>query len=170
MVKHIFCSKWWSYTSLVPKPHPKRPGHTCKLACTCWVSILCNNCALHDHVVASYCWWHYSVDEQILLQSDYRQILWGKSSSLASKCSYALSFWKLRFMKSLLASFPFSNGLGTSLLLSRAKNLVIGNGRTWFLYSKWRLLTQRIQEFLQVWPGPFPAFWAGSGDELQTCW
>ena len=27
-------------------------------------------------------------------------------------------------MKSLLASFPFSNGLGTSLLLSRVKNLV----------------------------------------------
>ena len=29
----------------------------------------------------------------------------------------------------MLASFPFSNGLGTSLLLSRVKNLVIGNGR-----------------------------------------
>ena len=34
-------------------------------------------------------------------------------------------------MKSLLASFPFSNGLGTSLLLSRVKNLLIGNGRTY---------------------------------------
>ena len=33
-------------------------------------------------------------------------------------------------MKSMLASFPFSNGLGTSLPLSRVKNLVIGSGRT----------------------------------------
>ena len=30
----------------------------------------------------------------------------------------------------MLASFPFSNGLGMSLPLSRVKNLVIGNGRT----------------------------------------
>ena len=28
----------------------------------------------------------------------------------------------------MLASFSFSNGLGTSLPLSRVKNLVIGNG------------------------------------------
>ena len=33
-------------------------------------------------------------------------------------------------MKSLLALFPFSNGLGMSLPLSHVKNLVIGNGRT----------------------------------------
>ena len=66
------------------------------------------------------------------------------------------------FMESMLASFPFSNGLGTSLPLSHVKNLVIGNGRMWFLYSKWRLLTQHI---LQVIPGPFPDFWVGPGDK-----
>ena len=63
-------------------------------------------------------------------------------------------------MKSLLALFPFSNGLGMSLLLSCVKNLVIGNGR--FLYSKRRLLTQHIREFLQVTPGPFPDFLGGA--------
>ena len=56
----------------------------------------------------------------------------------------------------MLASFPLSNGLGTSLLLSRVKNVVVGNGQTWFLYSKRRLLTRHIQELLQVTPGPFP--------------
>ena len=30
----------------------------------------------------------------------------------------------------MLASFPFSNGLGMSLLLLRVKNLVIDNGQT----------------------------------------
>ena len=35
----------------------------------------------------------------------------------------------------------------------------------WFLYSKQRLLTQHIREFLQVWPGPLPNFWVGPGDE-----
>ena len=83
------------------------------------------------HMVASYCWWwHYRESEQILLRSDYRQILWSKSSS---KHKYAVSFWNL------VALFPFLNGLGTSLLPSRVKNVVIGNGRRWFLYSKWEL-------------------------------
>ena len=53
-----------------------------------------------------------------------------------------------------------------SLLLSHDKNLVIGNGRTWFLYSKRRLLTQHIQESLQVTPGPFPNFGRGMGTRL----
>ena len=72
-------------------------------------------------------------------------------------------------MKSLLAlsSFQFLNGLGTSLLLSRVKNLITGNGRTWFLYSKWRVLTQHIWEFLQVTLGPFPDFLVGPGDEAR---
>ena len=110
-------------------------------------------------MVASNCWWwHCRIDEQIMLRSNYGQILWDKSSSLASKRNYALSFWNLRFMKSTLASLPYSNGLGMSLLPSRVNNLVIGNGRMWFLYSKRRLLTQHIREFLQVWPGPFPIF------------
>ena len=43
------------------------------------------------------------VYEQILLRRDYRQILWGKSSGLAS----VTTLWVWRFMKSMLASFPF---------------------------------------------------------------
>ena len=65
-------------------------------------------------------------------------------------------------MKSLLASFPFSNGPGMSLLLSLLKNVVFGNGQTRFLYSKQRLQTQHIREFLQVTPGPYPDFWDGA--------
>ena len=41
--------------------------------------------------------------------------------------------------------------------------------RTWFLYSKRRLLTQHIRESLQVTPGPFPDFWVGPGDEASCC-
>ena len=26
---------------------------------------------------------------------------------------------------------------------------------------------QHIREFLQVWPGPLPSFWAGPGDEAN---
>ena len=37
----------------------------------------------------------------------------------------------------------------------------------WFLYSKQRLLTQHIWEFLQVTPGPFPDFWVGPGDKAN---
>ena len=40
------------------------------------------------------------------------------------KHKYAISFWNSRFTKSLLPSFPFLSGLGTSLLLSRVKNVV----------------------------------------------
>ena len=74
------------------------------------------------------------------------------------------------FIKSLSASFPFSNGLGTSLQLSRVKNSVIGNGQTWFLYSKRRLLTQHIREFLQMTPGPSLSqfFRVGPGDETNS--
>ena len=63
-----------------------------------------------------------------------------------------------------------------SLCSSHAlRNVIIGNGRTWFLYSKWRLLTQHIRESLQVTPAPFPDFWLGLGDEasvnvLQARW
>ena len=49
------------------------------------------------------------------------------------KVSDALIFW---FTKSLLASFPYLNGLGMSLITSRVKNLEIGNRRMLFLYSK----------------------------------
>ena len=77
----------------------------------------------------------------------------------------------LRFARTLLASFPFLDGLGMSLLSSHLKNVVIiGNGRTWFLYSKWRLLTQHIQEFLQVWPGPFPSFGTMLGPSRKRAW
>ena len=60
----------------------KGPGITCKLFYVCWLSMLCNNYMLT--------WSHGSqllltrVDEQILLWSDYRRILWGKSNSLPS--------------------------------------------------------------------------------------
>ena len=40
------------------------------------------------------------------------------------KHKYAISFWNSRFTKSLLPSFPFLSGLGTSLLPSRVKNVV----------------------------------------------
>ena len=88
-----------------------------------------------------------------------------KSSSLAS--INTLSFWNSRFTKSLLASFQFLSGLGTSLLPSCVKNVVIGNGRTWFLHSKWRLLTHHIRKFLQMRPGPFPKFLLGPWDEAS---
>ena len=119
------------------------------------------------HVVASYCWrWQYKIGEQILLWSAYKQILWGKSSSLASVTSYAVSFWNLRFMESMLATFLFSSGLGMSLPLP-VKNLVTDNGRMWYVYSKQRLLTQRIRRFLQVWPGHFPDFRVGPVNEAS---
>ena len=101
-----------------------------------------------------------------------RPSLEGGLAMRLSKRKYALSFWNLRLAKSLLASLPFLNGLGTSLLSSHVKNAVIGNGQTWFLYSKRRLLTQHIWEVLQVWPGPFPDFWVGPKDEAtlsHTC-
>lgn len=70
-------------------------------------------------------------------------------------------------MKSFLPSFTFSNGLETRLLSHLMKNLVISNGRIWFVYFKWRLVTQHIRKFLPVWPGPFPVcFWAGPGKRL----
>ena len=83
------------------------------------VHITCQSCALCDHMLASYCWqWHYRVDEQILLWSDCRQILLHVGKSKLSMHKYTPSFWNLRFTKSLLATFPFLNGLRTSLLLS----------------------------------------------------
>ena len=65
-------------------------------------------------------------------------------------------------MKNLLVSFPFLNGLGTSLLLSHVKNLVIGNEGTRFIFSKRRLLTQHTWELLQARLGPFPDFLSGA--------
>ena len=56
-----------------------------------------------------------------------------------------------------------------SLRLSHAsalRNVIIANGRMWFLYSKRRLLTQHIRESLQVTPGPFPVFGWGLGTRL----
>ena len=46
-------------------------------------------------------------------------------------------------------------------------NVIFDNRWTWFLYFKWRLLTQHIQESLQVTPGPLPDFWPGPGDESK---
>ena len=87
----------------------------------------------------------------------------GKSCEARVVAYRALSFWKARFMKGLLALFPFSNGLGTSLLLSCVKNLVIDNGGRWFVYSKRRLLKQHISDFFcKCDQAPFPIFWGGA--------
>ena len=47
----------------------------------------------------------------------------------------------------------------------------LAKDKTWFIYSKQRLLTQHIHEFLQLWPGQalLPIFWAGPGDEVIHC-
>ena len=73
-------------------------------------------------------------------------------------------------MKSLLVSSPFSNGLGTNLLLSCVKNfkIVISNGQTWFLYSKQRLLTQHIREFFASETRPLSGFLAEPGDKATS--
>ena len=70
---------------LRPRPHPK---YWEKGLVTLANFLVCAESAYYrafrDYMVASYCWWHYRVDEQILLWSNYRQILWSKSSNLAS--------------------------------------------------------------------------------------
>ena len=74
-------------------------------------------------------------------------------------------------MKNLFASFPFPNGLEMSLPLSCVKNSVIANGRTKFLYSKQRLLTQHIQEIFASDTRPLSRFlgWAwGRGQYTPT--
>ena len=43
-----------------------------------------------------------------------------------------------------------------SLLHSRVKNVIIGNGRMWFLYSKQRLLTQQYGNFCKSDQALFP--------------
>ena len=69
------------------------------------------------------------------------------------------------------STHPNSHISTGSLRLSHAsalRNVIIGNGRTWFLYSKQRLLTQHIRESLQVTPGTFPDFWVGPGNEANA--
>ena len=36
------------------------------------------------------------------------------------------------------------------------------------VYSKQRLLTQHVREFLQVWPGPLPDFQTGPRDKATA--
>ena len=76
----------------------------------------------------------------------------------------------MRFTKILLAWFAFSNGPGMSLL-QYLHIYWLAKDKTWFIYSKQRLLTQHIHEFLQLWPGQalLPIFWAGPGDEVIHC-
>ena len=57
---------------------------------------------------------------------------------------------------------------GMSPQLSRVKNLVIGNGRMWFLYSKQRLLTQHVRNFCKWHHVPFPIFGVGPVDKANT--
>ena len=93
----------WLLSSLAPGP--TRKGAPVALANRLICAESENLCTLCHYMVASYCWWwYYRENEQILcLWSDYRQILWGKSSSLASINTLYKSFWNLRFTESLLA-------------------------------------------------------------------
>ena len=112
-------------------------------------------------MVASFCcWWHCRVDEQILLWSNYRQILWGKSRS--KHIYYALSFWNSRFMKSLVASFQY-------LLSSCVKNVVIGNDEhdsSTLNEDCWHSTCGNICPCDQA---LFPNFGRGLGRRLRTC-
>ena len=69
-------------------------------------------------------------------------------------------------MKSLLALFPFSDGLGTSLLLSRVKNLVIGsaNANVIPLLQTKTADTAHTGIFASD-TRPLSRFWVGPGDE-----
>ena len=167
----LFRCKCLHFVILMPRPHlASSPGPTPKnrerglvslanfpvsAASACYATITCLTWSRGSQLLLM------RVDEQILLRSDYRQILWGKSSGLAS----VTTLWVWRFMKSMLASFPFSYGLGTSLLYSGVRNLVIGNGRTWFIYSKRRLLTAHMGIFPSN--RPLSRFWVGPGDKAR---
>ena len=61
-------------------------------------------------------------------------------------------------------SFPV---LGLRLLSWQGQEF---SNPTWFVYSKWRLLTQHIWEFLHVWPGPFPDSSDGACVWCYTFW
>ena len=73
----------------------------------------------------------------------------------------------MKFEESLLTSFPFSTGLGTSLLPSRVKNVV-----NWQWMNVIPLLqtktadTAHVGIFASV-TRPSPQFWAGPGDEAS---
>ena len=90
------------------------------------------------------------------LWSDYRKILWGKNSSLASVNVLKVSEIP-SFPKSLLASFPFQMVLEQVYYFYVFKNLVIGNEWTWFIYS--------LVPSLCVPPSVSP--WRGCGLEMR---
>ena len=80
--------------------------------------------------------------EQILLRSDYRQILWGKSSSLANVNTLS-KFQVFENSVSLVFIFKWSWNESTIFTCQEFSDLYRTNI---FLYCKWRLLTQHIQE------------------------
>ena len=125
----------------------------------CWVSILCNT--LHDLVVASFCsqWHNNRVGEQILLWSNHRQILWGKSRSLASVNTLS-KFLKFKVYKKSASFVPiftcqeYSNWRWTNMiLLLQAKTVDTVHTR-----------------FMQVWPSPFPQFLGGAWGHSYCQW
>ena len=143
--------KWWSLqSSFVPRPHPKNRERGLVTLANFPV------CAESAYYVTISCL-TWSRGSQLLftmaLQSRWADLAAGKPCEARLVAyKYALTFWNLRFVKGLLALFPFLSGLGTSLLSSCVKIVVIENAWMWFLYSKQRLLTQHIWEFLQAFP------------------
>ena len=121
---------------------PKKTGHTWKLSESAfYVTIMC----LSDHMVASFCSRpHYRVDGQILLRSNYSQIL----ASVKLICS---KFLKFEDCKKSAGLVPILNGLQMSLLSSCVKNAVAGNGRI----CKQRDLTQHIRGIFASVTRPF---------------
>ena len=69
-------------------------------------------------------------------------------------------------MKSMLASFPFSNDLGMSLLLLCVKNLVIGRKNVILLLQMKTADTAHTGIFASN-TRPFPDFWVGPGNEAR---
>ena len=129
-------------SSLVPRPYSKNWGKGPGLVSLANFSYVLSQQQLHalrDHVVASFCWqWHYKVNEQILLWSDYRQILWSKSSSYSLS---SLNRYNLRFTKNhnhLVSIFKWSWNNSTTFMY------VIGNGRRWVWPGKKLSLVPRL--------------------------
>ena len=163
----MLCVSWeWGdgfSISLIPRPHLKnrernflvcaKSAYYVTITCLTWS---CGSQLLLTMALQSR--WDHAAEK--LQTNPVRQ----EYSSLASVPTLYVSeirgLWKVCL---LCSHFQI---LRMSLLLSHVKNLVIGSGRTWFLYSIRRLLTQQIREFLQVGQGPFPIFGWGLGTRL----
>jgi len=109
----------------------------------CWVSILCNN----------YLMWS-------LGQFPFMMAIQSRWTDLATEWLQAnLTGVKFEVCEESASLVPIRSQFKWSWNESAIFTCQeVGNWQ-WFLYSKWRLLTQHIWEFLQVWPDPFPSFW-----------